>query len=435
MPLTAGVARRDISPTKPMFLLGYPHVPRISSGIHDPLFAAALYLSDGAHSIMFVAVDVLMLPADVVRRCRAVISRACGIPAASILISATHTHSAPVTIELLAFHDDPVVPGIDDEYMDLVCRGICDAAAEAQATAVDAEAALTVASGAGVGGNRNDPQGAIDPEVGVLSLRKRATGGPLAISVVYSMHPTVLHEDSLLVSSDFPGYTRRYLEERLAGALVMYHTGPAGNQSPRYHVTAQTFAEAQRLGDMLGASVLAALQGLSDSDFSDALPVGAAQTFVELPVRSYPTLAESRQMLDQAVTEFEQLKQQGAAHGQVRTAECAVFGAEERIVLARAQESGEIDALRRRYASTEVQVLRVGPNAWVGLPGECFVEYALAIKRRAPLRSFVISLANGELQGYIVTPDAAGYEASFSLFKPQAGNILVDAALRLMLQL
>jgi hypothetical protein len=44
----------------------------------------------------------------------------------------------------------------------------------------------------------------------------------------------------------------------------------------------------------------------------------------------------------------------------------------------------------------------------------------------------VISLANGELQGYIVTPEADGYEAGFSLFSPEAGQIMVNAALDLV---
>ena len=151
MSLQAGVARYDISPRKPMFLLGYPHVPRTSTGIHDPLYATALFLSDGKRRILFVAVDVLMLSADVVRRCRLEISRKTGIAGQSILISATHTHSAPVTIELLAFRDDPVVPAIDQEYLDAVCHGIVAAAVSARFGAVDACAALTERVGRGGG--------------------------------------------------------------------------------------------------------------------------------------------------------------------------------------------------------------------------------------------------------------------------------------------
>ncbi len=69
--------------------------------------------------------------------------------------------------------------------------------------------------------------------------------------------------------------------------------------------------------------------------------------------------------------------------------------------------------------------------AW---PGEIFVEHALAVKARFD-DTFVISLANGELQGYIVTEDAAregGYEAANSIFGPQSGKILVDATLTIL---
>jgi hypothetical protein len=50
-------------------------------------------------------------------------------------------------------------------------------------------------------------------------------------------------------------------------------------------------------------------------------------------------------------------------------------------------------------------------------------------------QSFVISLANGEMQGYIVTEDAAkegGYEASNTLFDCDAGSIFVTETLKLL---
>ncbi len=67
------------------------------------------------------------------------------------------------------------------------------------------------------------------------------------------MHPTVLHEDSTAITADFPGAARAFLAERFPDLTTIYHTGPSGNQSPRYFVTGQTFAEADRLGTMLGA--------------------------------------------------------------------------------------------------------------------------------------------------------------------------------------
>ena len=39
----AGAAQVDVTPDSPQFLYGYPHCERISTGVHDPLLASALY--------------------------------------------------------------------------------------------------------------------------------------------------------------------------------------------------------------------------------------------------------------------------------------------------------------------------------------------------------------------------------------------------------
>jgi len=119
----------------------------------------------------------------------------------------------------------------------------------------------------------------------------------------------------------------------------------------------------------------------------------------------------------------------------VRTAECAVFGAEGTLALAHLKAQGAIDQTLESYRPIEVQILQIGDAFLVGLPGECFTEYALEIKRRCPNWVFVVSLVNGDLQGYIVTEEAAaqgGYEATTALFSPGAGRILVEKALELL---
>lgn len=435
MSLLAGVGVRDISPTLPMFLFGYPHVPRMSTGVHDPLLATALCLVDGEHAAMFVAVDILMLSHHVLGACRQAIAAATDIPTEAILISTTHTHSAPVSIDLLAFRGDPVVPPADPDYLAFVSRAIVEVAVAAWADIVPAEVAVTTGYVEGVGGNRHDPHGPRDGRPGILYLRAKPSGRPLALSLTYAMHPTVLHEDSTLVSADFPGYTRRHITEALPGVTMLYHTAPCGNQSPRYHVSGQTFAEAERLGRRLGEAALDAVRALEDANFTTHCPLAAATTCVPLPPRIFPPVGEAEQALAASRAEYARLCAAGAGHGPVRTAEVAVFGAEEQLHLAHAQAAGELDALRVEYTPTEVQVIRVGEAAFVGLPGELFVEYGLEIKARAGVPACVISLANGELQGYIVTPGAAGYEANFSLFTADAGRILVEAAWGLIARL
>lgn len=438
MSLSAGVAVRDISPRQPLFLVGYPHEPRNSTGIHDPLLASALYLYDGTTPLVLVAVDILFVPGESVRICRNAISKATGVPSGNILISAIHTHSGPVTSEVLAWKNDPVVPPPDPNYLEQFHRGIIEAAVAAYANAEPARLAVTRAIAEGVGGNRLDPNGVFDSEVGLVAIRRQRDDRWLALNLIYGMHPTVLHEDSRLVSSDFPHFTRRQIAEAFPDLTTLYHLGPCGNLSPRHHVKAQTFAEAERLGRRLGASVERALCSLTPDDFCDELKLAATLREVELVANSFPSVAEAEVSLHQARERHEQLKRSGASRAEVRTAECVIFGCEEALTLAQAQASGELAKWQERYRRAEVQVLRIGDLFLVALPGEQFVEYGLELKQLAPCRAFIISLANGELQGYLVTPAAAvagGYEAAFALFRPESGGRMVNTALELMQEL
>ena len=77
----------------------------------------------------------------------------------------------------------------------------------------------------------------------------------------------------------------------------------------------------------------------------------------------------------------------------------------------------------------------VGPWTFVGWPGEAFVEFALEIKANRR-DCFLISMANGELQGYLVTEDAVlqgTYEALNALYaSPAPGRLLVEKTLELL---
>jgi hypothetical protein len=293
---------------------------------------------------------------------------------------------------------------------------------------------LAIADGACVGTNRHNPAGPRDPQVPVLAVRDRQTGVYLAIMTVCSMHPTVLHEDSKLVSADFPGAARRFLQENVLGAdcPVIYHTGPCGDQSPRHVTRANTFEEADRLGVMLGQSIARALKNV---EYSADVRLAAAQAFVDLPPRQLPAVESAREMLAAAVARLDHLRKNGHPRAEVRTAECDLFGAEETLTLASAQASGRLAAAAASLMPAEIQALRIGPWTFVGWPGETYVEFALAVKARCP-DCFVIALANGELQGYLATQQAVDerrYEANNALFaSPRSGDLLVSKTLELL---
>ncbi len=435
MTLYASATIVDISPRQPTALYGYPHVERISTGIHDPLLATVIILQNEDATLVLGALDLLMIEPAYARELRRVLARAVGCDEAGVLISCTHTHSGPVTSRPLGWAGDLAVPPPDPDYLAFVRTQMEAATVEAMGAVVPVELAWTAGDATGVGGNRLHTHGVTDPECGLLAVRNAANRDMLAMVVIYGMHPTVLHEDSTLVSADFPYYTRQHIQEHVGHAIpIAYHTAPCGNQSPRRFVAAQTFDEAERLGRKLGAAVTRALDGLSPDAWHSDIALDACLREIELPRKRILPLAEAQALLAQYVARYEQLQREGAPHAEVRTAECAVFGAEGTVVLARAQANGRLDETLAPYVPSDLQLLRIGDVDLVGLPGECFTEYALEIKRRATRRTFVISLTNGDLQGYIVTPEAVtagGYEATNAVFAAESGKVLVTAALEM----
>ena len=432
--LTAGAATIEITPQGSQFLFGYPHVERFSTGVHDPLLSSALYLSDGQTEVLFIANDIIYIPKAVVGNVRRRIADATSIPANSIMVTATHTHSGPMTVDCLSNEADPVVPRTDPDYVHFMEERIVAAGIRAHQSARPAEVGLTVTDGSGVGTNRRDSSGPADPNVPVLAVRSADDQSPVALMLVCSMHPTVLHEDSTLVSGDFPAMARQYLQQAVLGpdCPILHHTGPCGNQSPRHRTKANTFAEAERLGHTLGRAIEAVLPEIQ---YEDTFSLDCRQMSVELAVRTFPSVAQAEVDLTQARDRLAQLRADRAERTAVRTAQCDWFGAEETLALARAAASGRLASFVESCMPAEIQLIRIGPWSLVAWPGEIFVEFALQIKSRHP-NTFVISLANGELQGYLVTTQAVaegGYEASNALFaSPESGEKLVLKTLELL---
>lgn len=432
-PLQAGSTAVEITPKKSVFLHGYPHIKRYSTGVHDPLFASALCLESGGRRVLIVASDVIYISRQSTLRVRKRIADKTGIAEADILLSATHTHSGPKMLDPIATAADSVVPPTDAKVVAEIENGIVDAAVDATKHLRPAEIGLAVADATGVGTNRRDPEGPRDLNVPVLFVRD-LKGKPIAVMLVCSMHPTVLHENSTLITGDFPSLTRRHLQSKLhaPGCPILYHTGPAGDQSPRHVTESNTFAEAKRLGRIVAD---AALKVIPSIEFSREIELDCRSALVTLPLRTFPPEADAKARLERAQKRLETLRRKTAPKTETRTAEVDLFGAEETLSLAKANAAGKVVKVAATCMPAEVQLLRIGQWNFVAWPGEMFVEFALEVKRAQP-DTFLISYANGELQGYLVTKKAAnegGYESQNAIFQsPESGQMLVAKTIELL---
>jgi len=432
--LKAGIAIIDVTPQKPMFLHGYPYMERISEGIHDPLYASAMVLDNGDVQIGFCAVDIVFISREITERVREQVQAATGIPGQNLMVSASHTHSGPVTFSDIFY--DPVVPRADPEYISYLVDKLVQVYVEAFQNKRECKLAITTADGSGVGGNRRSVTDAVDPEVPVIVLTNAETDRIFALATIYCMHPTVMHEDSKLYSADFPGYTREYIRRELGDDVVsLYHTGPAGNQSPRHFVKSNTFDEAQRLGFMLGERIIQSVTQLTDGDFKGWVPLSIRHSSVMLPQKQFMTLEEAEKNLMAVKNRLDEMRRSNAPASEIRTAEVDWFGAEENKQLAEMAANGELDQVYQSVQPAEIDVVGIGDSFFVFLPGEMFVEYSLMIKENSPHKIFVASLSNGVLAGYLVTQEAekeGGYEASNSIFPAKAWQVIMDEVVAML---
>ncbi len=431
--LTAGAAIIDITPQKALFLHGYPHVERISEGVHDPLYASALILDNGEVQVGFCAVEVLYISAEIADRVREKVSKATGIKKDHLMISASHTHSGPVTVSDVFY--DPVVPPADPQYIDYLVEKLVMVYIAAFQDKRECKIAVTTANASGVGGNRRSKTDAVDAEVPIIVLKDKLSNEIYALSTVYCMHPTVLHEDSKLYSADFPGYTREYIKENLGNdVILLYHTGPAGNQSPRHFITSNSFEEARRLGFMLGEKIYSSVSQLNENDFKDRVRLSVKQSRVMLPEKAFMNIDEAEKKVVYVKSKLERMRREKAPSSEIRTVECDWFGAEENKQLARMAAEGKLKDIYARVLPAEISVVAIDDTRFVFMPGELFVEYSLKIKEKFP-NTFTAALSNGVLVGYIVTEEAekeGGYEASNSIFPAKAGEILLKETFALL---
>ncbi len=432
--LKAGSAVEIITPQYSQFLYGYPYVERMSTGVHDDLTSSALYLSDGKRQVLFLSDELIYLSKESVANIREGISVKTGIPSSNIFVATTHTHSGPLTLDIVMSRRDKVVPPVDHAYVKYVEENTVKAGCKAFENAQDAEIAFLTGDATGVGTNRHDINGPKDMQLPTMLVRN-LQHEYIGCMLVCSMHPTALHEDSKLVTGDFPHFTRAKLQQDVlgAGCPVVYYTGTCGNQSPRHVTKANNFSEAQRLGEIVASSIISKIgEGVI---FSDGLEIKAASECLALPKRKFPSLAAAQKHRDEAKALFETRKKSTTATPQeVRTAEVDWFGSEEALLLSELAEKGELDVVYDTCLPAEVMMVKVGDWKFVGWPGEVFVEFGLSLKSQVKDIS-LITYANGELQGYVVTQEAhekGFYEAGNSFFDPEAGYLMLEATKRLV---
>ena len=174
--LNACMKRIEITPPKDLELAGYPHYPRYNEGAHDPLYAACMYLeNDGVEAVM-VTLDLLFFSKQHAKAVREKVNSLCKIPKSSIMISCSHTHSAPwaagrLDIESLEAGKEQPKEYVE-ELIDKITNLIVDAKNDAYPAYFTSGTAIC-GQESGIGGNRRIKGGPHDPLVSVMAIKDK----------------------------------------------------------------------------------------------------------------------------------------------------------------------------------------------------------------------------------------------------------------------
>jgi hypothetical protein len=409
----AGASSVDVSPKRFPVLINGGFLQSQATKITDPVRARSLVLDDGSTRLAIVVVDTCMMPRELIDRAKELARERTGIRSDRMLISATHTHSAPAAMGALGCPADEnyvrILPG-------LIADSITKAAGNLEPARIgwssienhehtfcrrfirrpdkmldDPFGERTVRANMHPGYQSPDvigPSGPVDPELIVLSVQSQS-GRPIAVLANYSMH----YYGAEPVSADYYGRFTAALATRLKAQAALppfvgiMSQGTSGDQmwmnydGPKKDPGLDTYArDVARVAHQAYQSIA----------YHDWVPLAMAETKLTLARRT-----PDPKRLAWATEIVDRMRAQARSTGKpaVPQSQAQVY-AQEAIYLQEAPQR-----------ELKLQAIRIGGMGITAIPNEVFAITGLKLKMRSPFETTMnIELANGS-EGYIPPPE------------------------------
>ncbi|MBK8881130.1 MAG: hypothetical protein IPN67_01745 [Bacteroidales bacterium] len=468
-----GTATADITPKLPVALMGQFNL-RIADTIETPLTANVIALEsrEGSRSLdiaIMVSCDVVEIPEQLLKMVRDEVHKKIPeIDATKILMTAIHTHTAPVLENGMQYSfryqipkkgvlqveeydvffvkriSDAIVKAWKDRRPGSVTWGLSHAAVAYNRRTVYSKEVPTPGyfsnGSAQMYGSTNMPEfinleGMEDHDVNTLFFWDKS--GKLIGMTIDVPCPAQEVENRLAINADYWHPVREKLKHRFGSDLcVLGWIGAAGDQSPRpmYRkeseermIRLRNLSRLEEISRRIVLAVEEAYETVKDDRYANVQLVHKVET-LSLPMR--------------LVTEQEYLFCKGE-----RDAAAAEMAADSSVaseVLARMTWNRDVV---NRYENqkknpnpkmdAEIHVLRLGDVAICTDQFELFTDYGIRIQARSnALQTFVVQLAAGA-GSYLPTEKAVkggGYSAVIqsSMVGPEGGQILVDRTVELI---
>lgn len=399
--LRAGTAKVDITPKKSVKMAGYGSRKGLSTGVHDPLSARIVVFGDNSKRLVLVSTDLIGFYNGTAEHTRKVILDEFQLEPSELFLSAIHTHAGPsLTINKEKGHPNNL------EYT----KHLQVKLIEVIRKALSNMGPIYIGAGIGsspVGANRRElrfdssgnssirlgrnPYGPTDKEVLVAKITK-PDGRTIAALFDYASHATCLGGKNYTISGDVLGLAEQFVEKILGeDVIAAAFAGASGNIDPWFRVLPAFntepgwIPEPVLLGTMLGEEVVHVFRDIGKVSGGGEI----ATAFVTLGLPGKPR---------------------------------------------------NEDKIEKDYPPTPLNITaaRVGDITFVGIGCEVLTEIGMAIKAASPYKhTFVISHCNGAA-GYLPPEHLyveGGYEIRSSPFAPQAADIVVKQAVKMLHEL
>jgi neutral ceramidase len=441
----AGAFAIDISPLAFPVIINGGMTERTADKIVDRLHARCLVLDDGTTQIAMVVVDSCMVPRHLLDEAKELASKATGIPTSRMLISATHTHSAPsvhgclgsdADAEYSRFLPPQIAKGIAEAHKRLVPARIGWAVGRDEKNVACRHWLMQpgVAPTNPFGGTKDDrvmmhpghnnpkairSTGVEDPDVPVISIQTK-DGQPLAIYSAYSLHYVGKTQP---VSADYFALFCDEIGNKVAGngtrsVPTTYMAALANATSGDMWLMDYT-EPMRREYTMEGVAqevAAAAFTAFQRIEYHDWVPISMEESLLNVPVRmpSEEEVTKAKEF----IKSFEGRKPKTVPEVYAR----------ETVLLSQMPPTREL----------KLQAIRIGTLGIGTIPNETNASTGLWIKRESPLdTTFVVELANG-CEGYIPPPELhplGGYtcwRARTACLVPDAERMIRGGVLELL---
>ncbi|MEW4455725.1 hypothetical protein AB1L30_23860 [Bremerella sp. JC817] len=350
--LQFSIGHADITPVvegRPaVWMAGYYH-GRAATGVHDPLFARAMMLSDGKQKIALVSLDVVgwSYPSTVKIREQ--------LPEIDyVIICSTHNHEGPDTIGI--WGESPIKRGSDDRYNARIESTVVGLVQQLNTQLQPVTAEYAKIDRPDLIQDNRLPE-VLDPTLRVLRFRSTIDHSYVGLLVQGTSHPESLGPKNTLITADFPGYTIQRLEEHfdcptvyVSGAIGGLLAPPEEGVFNRQGVAEElgTFAYAQTYGQMIADALATALESSQPIELA---PFDIVRQEIAIPIDNpLYRLARSLNVIRRVSYEWTGRPE---SWGQQVTREYRP---------------------ERAAAITEVAVIRLGELYLLSIPGELYPE-------------------------------------------------------------